>query len=237
MRDVVTATSLLLSPIIDSTRPLDAVVPTLATTSPSATRYFMQENNDVQFVEEEEDMSMEEIQNTLQSNVAGIDKGSVKGKGKANAPLELSPSIVTRKANSLPELSQSVVPRSLLQRMAGPSDQKAGLGIRDKEEVKRVIYEASKGSDFFKDQERKDADLTMKVDSVIQRLQILIDQRDGVLEEEEILVDQMIARLELERNLKETIVVVDADAFYARLVVELLLRCGNLTASHIHDQL
>jgi hypothetical protein len=188
----------------------------------------MQEHNDVQFVEEEEDMSMEGIQNTLKT---------IKGKGKANALPELSPSTVTRKANSLPELSQSVAPRSLLQRMAGPSDQKAGLGIRNKEEVKRVIYEASKGSDYFKDQERKDRDLTIKVDSVIQRLQILIDQRDGVLEEEEILVDQMIARLELERNLKETIVVVDADAFYARLVVELLLRCGNLTASHIHNQL
>lgn len=37
---------------------------------------------------------------------------------------------------------------SLRTRMAGPSDQKAGL-LRDPEEVKQIIWEASKGSKFF----------------------------------------------------------------------------------------
>ncbi len=79
---------------------------------------------------------------------------------------------------------------SLMNRMSGPSDQKAGLS-RDPDEVKRsvgersgrvqlpgrrgggsrlmqwaggcrIIYEASKGSKFFLDQQRRDEELTIK---------------------------------------------------------------------------
>lgn len=73
---------------------------------------------------------------------------------------------------------------SLMNRMSGPSDQKAGL-LRDPDEVKtvsqsnsdqlatkteltvidraaKIIYQASKGSKFFLDQQRRDAELTIK---------------------------------------------------------------------------
>lgn len=38
---------------------------------------------------------------------------------------------------------------SMLKRMGGPSDLKAGLGKRDPEEVQKIIYEASKGKSTF----------------------------------------------------------------------------------------
>lgn len=96
-----------------------------------------------------------------------------------------------------------------MNRMSGPSDQKAGLS-RDPEEVKRIIYEASKGSKFFLDQQRRDAELTIKVDAMLARLDRAVAERGGDLSAEEDAVDGMIDALERERNLGETIIVVDA---------------------------
>ncbi|KDE05235.1 hypothetical protein MVLG_04370 [Microbotryum lychnidis-dioicae p1A1 Lamole] len=119
-----------------------------------------------------------------------------KGKGKNKALDQNEPSV------------------SLMRRLAGPSDQKAGL-LRDKDEVKQIIYEASKGSAYFKQQEKRDAELTLKVDVMVSRLEREIKSRRGNLSAEEALADAMIAEMEKTRVLSETIVVVDADAFYA----------------------
>lgn len=111
--------------------------------------------------------------------------------------------------------AQSEVSVSLLQRLAGPSDQKAGLGIRDKEEVKRIIYEASSGSPYFRDMQKRDAELTKKVEVLQKKLEREMSLRKGDVSEEEKLVDAMIVKLETERDLSQTIIVVDADAFFA----------------------
>ncbi|SCV73369.1 BQ2448_7295 [Microbotryum intermedium] len=115
------------------------------------------------------------------------------------------------KAKALDQKEPSV---SLMRRLAGPSDQKAGL-LRDKDEVKQIIYEASKGSAYFKQQEKRDAELTLKVDAMVSRLEGEVKSRRGNLRAEEAMVDAMIAEMEKTRVLSETIVVVDADAFYA----------------------
>jgi DNA polymerase kappa len=97
-----------------------------------------------------------------------------------------------------------------MRRMAGPSDQKAGLS-RDAEEVKRIIYEASKGSKYFAKQQAEDLKLTEKVEVLNRTLEELKRERGGDLSEEEALVDEMIRKLEEGRVVDECIVVVDAD--------------------------
>lgn len=121
---------------------------------------------------------------------------------------------------------------SLVQRLSGPSDQKAGIGgFRTKEEVDEIIYEASKGSAYFLNQQAKDAQLTIKVEALVKRLDRLVENRGGVLLEEEKAVDRMILELEKERDLtqvrktihilngyessSQVVAVIDADAFFA----------------------
>ncbi|KAL8276381.1 hypothetical protein RQP46_011226 [Phenoliferia psychrophenolica] len=104
--------------------------------------------------------------------------------------------------------------KSLMNRLSGPSDQKAGL-TRDPEEVKRIIYEASKGSPYFINEQRKDAELTAKVDAMVARLDAQIKAKGGNLKFEEAAADDIIRQLEKQRDLSQAIVVVDADAFYA----------------------
>lgn len=110
--------------------------------------------------------------------------------------------------------------------MGGPSDQKAGL-LRDPEEVKQIIWEASKGSKYFlvsppprtqrssahlcdwQDQQRRDEELTVKVNKLTHHLDSLVQQRGNDLRAEEALVDQKLAAYERKRDLSQTIVVVE----------------------------
>ncbi|KAK4055057.1 hypothetical protein OIO90_003398 [Microbotryomycetes sp. JL221] len=103
---------------------------------------------------------------------------------------------------------------SLLHRLAGPSDQKAGLG-RTREQVAQVSYEVSKGSKYFLQQEEKDAQLTIRVEKLVAKLDERVQERHGNLANEEQYVDEMLEELEKTRCLTETVCVVDADAFYA----------------------
>ncbi|KIJ67784.1 hypothetical protein HYDPIDRAFT_107278 [Hydnomerulius pinastri MD-312] len=109
-----------------------------------------------------------------------------------------------------PEPSQDSA--SLLKRLAGPSSTKAGL-VQDQSEINRIIAEVSKGSKFYENEKRKDKELSEKIGKILK-------QRDEVLHNVDIHaieknVDHIIEELEQERDLSQTIVHVDMDAFYA----------------------
>jgi DNA polymerase kappa len=108
-----------------------------------------------------------------------------------------------------PQASQH---HSLKHQLLGPSLTKAGQDAVDQKKVSEVIYEASRGSKFFNNEEVKDKTLTTKIDRILKRkaqlekLDLKTDLRRA---------DDYIASLELSRDLSQTIVHIDCDAFYA----------------------
>ncbi|GAA5827398.1 hypothetical protein JCM11251_003793 [Rhodosporidiobolus azoricus] len=107
-----------------------------------------------------------------------------------------------------------IVPTTtMLARMSGPSDLKAGVGgKRTAEEVQKIIYEASKGSKYFNDQERRDKELEIKTT----RLKRLLAEQEAKADGYEVeKVDRILEQLEEKRDLSRVIALIDADAFYA----------------------
>ncbi|KAL9629725.1 MAG: hypothetical protein Q9204_005111, partial [Flavoplaca sp. TL-2023a] len=78
--------------------------------------------------------------------------------------------------------------------------------------VSEIIYNASKGSKFFNNEEYKDKNLTHKIEKILARKRQLerIDLTSDIRR-----ADEYIAELELSRDLSQTVVHVDCDAFYA----------------------
>ncbi|KAI5117782.1 hypothetical protein M0805_000425 [Coniferiporia weirii] len=112
---------------------------------------------------------------------------------------------------------QSQDSASLVKRLAGPSVTKAGLA-KDQTEINRIIAEASKGSKFYENEKRKDKELTKRIAKILKI-------KDDVMKEADIRrveadADRLFTELEGTRDLSQTIVHVDMDAFYAN--VELL---------------
>ncbi|KAH6620002.1 DNA-directed polymeras-like protein kappa [Boeremia exigua] len=101
---------------------------------------------------------------------------------------------------------------SLKYHLLGPSLTKAGQDTVDQQKVSEIIYNASKGSKFFNNEEVKDKNLTEKIVKILakkaelDKLDISSDLRRA---------DDYIAELELSRDLSQTIVHLDCDAFYA----------------------
>ncbi|KAF9529242.1 DNA/RNA polymerase [Crepidotus variabilis] len=122
-------------------------------------------------------------------------------------------------ANNSPEEApqQSQATESLLHRMAGPSSGKAGLA-KDQTEINRIIVEASKGSKFYENEKKKDKELTLRIDRILKLREDVV--RGADLTKIETAVDQILMQLEEQRDLTQSIVHVDMDAFYAS--VELL---------------
>ncbi|KAG0645586.1 Meiotically up-regulated 40 [Hyphodiscus hymeniophilus] len=96
--------------------------------------------------------------------------------------------------------------------LLGPSLTKSGQDDVDQQKVSEVIYNASKGSKYFNNEEARDKNLTHKIDRILEKkkqlekLDLAHDRRKA---------DECIAELELFRDLSQTIVHIDCDAFYA----------------------
>lgn len=80
------------------------------------------------------------------------------------------------------------------------------------EQVSEIIYNASKGSKFFNREEARDKILTEKIERILVRKREL-DQQD--LTHDLRNADRIITELEVSRDLTQSIVHVDCDAFYA----------------------
>ncbi|KAK6350976.1 hypothetical protein TWF718_004154 [Orbilia javanica] len=122
---------------------------------------------------------------------------------------EVAQTGVANDENNLPEpSSQSTLKKQLL----GPSVLKPGQDNVDQSRVAEIIYEASKGSKYFANESRKDLELTKRIDRIL-RKKAELEKTDtsGDLKR----ADAHIAALELERDLSQTIIHVDCDAFYA----------------------
>lgn len=96
--------------------------------------------------------------------------------------------------------------------LLGPSLTKSGQDNVDQKKVSEIIYNASKGSRFFNNEENKDKSLTIKINRILakrrqlQKLDLKTDLRKA---------DEAIARHELSRDLSQAMVHIDCDAFYA----------------------
>ncbi|KAL7779548.1 hypothetical protein CFE70_009052 [Pyrenophora teres f. teres 0-1] len=101
---------------------------------------------------------------------------------------------------------------SLKYHLLGPSLTKAGQDSVDQTKVAEIIYNASKGSKFFNNEETKDKNLTEKITKILAKRQQL-DKLD--LTSDLRRADDYIAELELSRDLSQVVVHLDCDAFYA----------------------
>ncbi|KAI8874308.1 DNA/RNA polymerase [Ramicandelaber brevisporus] len=122
---------------------------------------------------------------------------------------------------------------SMRHRLAGASSGKAGLNQAERERIEQIIYEASKGSPFYENEERKDERLTHHIAQLRVKLaQVEQQARTTEIAMHEILLggsnetrskseaEKMIAQFESKRDLTRTIVHVDMDMFFA--AVEML---------------
>lgn len=96
--------------------------------------------------------------------------------------------------------------------LLGPSLTKAGQDAVDQQKVSEVIYNASKGSKFFNNEEVRDKTLTDKITKILAKKQQLekLDLTSYLRR-----ADDYIAELELSRDLSQVLVHIDCDAFYA----------------------
>lgn len=101
---------------------------------------------------------------------------------------------------------------SLKHHLLGPSLTKAGQNGVDQKKVAEIIYEASKGSKFFNNEEVKDKNLTAKIERILDT-KAQLDKID--LKHDLRRADNYIAELELSRDLTQHVVHIDCDAFYA----------------------
>jgi DNA polymerase kappa len=96
--------------------------------------------------------------------------------------------------------------------LLGPSLTKSGQDSVDQQKISEIIYNASKGSKFFNNEEVKDKTLTEKINRILakksqlEKLNLSSDLRKA---------DDYIAELELSRDLSQVVVHIDCDAFYA----------------------
>uniref|UniRef100_A0A1J3JRA6 DNA polymerase kappa n=1 Tax=Noccaea caerulescens TaxID=107243 RepID=A0A1J3JRA6_NOCCA len=89
---------------------------------------------------------------------------------------------------------------------------KAGMEGVDKERVQRIVYEMSKGSKYFQNEQRKEALMKQKIEHMRDRCAKL---SSSDLSNYQKVVDRRILELEATRDLSRIWLHVDMDAFYA----------------------
>ncbi|CBI22452.3 hypothetical protein VitviT2T_003660 [Vitis vinifera] len=89
---------------------------------------------------------------------------------------------------------------------------KAGMDGVDKEKVQRTVYEMSKGSKYFENEERKEAFIRQKIDNMRARCAKL---SASDISHYQMVADKRILELEATRDLSRIWLHVDMDAFYA----------------------
>jgi DNA polymerase kappa len=89
---------------------------------------------------------------------------------------------------------------------------KAGLNSVNEEEATRIILETSKGTEFYKNEERKEKILERRIKEVVELAGTLSDEERKRLEK--LIDEQFIAPWEKERDFSRTIVHLDMDAFF-----------------------
>ena len=91
---------------------------------------------------------------------------------------------------------------------------KAGMEGLDKERINQVIIQASKGSMYYKNEQRKDQEISRRVSHMLGVLRGLsADRKVAAMKA----MDRKAAAMEASRNLNRIIVHVDMDAFYAAI--------------------
>ena len=116
-------------------------------------------------------------------------------------------------SDDAPEPSQH---HSLKYHLLGPSLTKSGQDGVNQTAVSEIIYNASKGSKYFTNEENKDKTLTVKINSILaKKRELQRIEAQGGLKKELKKADDYIAQLEYARDLSQTIVHIDCDAFYA----------------------
>ncbi|CAG8534187.1 7322_t:CDS:10 [Ambispora leptoticha] len=101
---------------------------------------------------------------------------------------------------------------SLRDRISGLAATKAGMQGVDKEKVKRLIYESSKGSAFFQNEKKKDEATSEKINEMLQKYETI---KKSDLLRDSIIVESKVKELEQLRDMTQTIVHIDMDAFFA----------------------
>lgn len=101
---------------------------------------------------------------------------------------------------------------TLKYQLLGPSLTKAGQDAVDQAKVSEIIFNASKGSKFFNNEEARDRTLTEKITKILARKRQL-EKLD--LSHDLRRADDYLAELELGRDLSQVIIHIDCDAFYA----------------------
>ncbi|XP_053444449.1 DNA polymerase kappa isoform X2 [Nycticebus coucang] len=99
----------------------------------------------------------------------------------------------------------------LLLRM-GLNDNKAGMEGLDKEKINKIIMEATKGSRFYVNELKKEKQVNQRIENMIQQKAKITSQQ---LWKAQVQVDRFAMELEQSRDLNNTIVHIDMDAFYA----------------------
>jgi len=104
-----------------------------------------------------------------------------------------------------------------LDRLYGQSANKAGVPQEDKARFQHIIAEASKGSSFSANEQKKSDQTEQRVRKLSERIQHCKAERKGDLRNEEREAESVRKELEMNgyTNYDQTVAVADADAFYA----------------------
>nr|POF02549.1 dna polymerase kappa [Quercus suber] len=121
-----------------------------------------------------------------------------------------------RDEDRLPEATPGTQHRTLKYHLLGPSLTKSGQDGVDQKKVAEIIYNASKGSKFFNNEETKDKALTIKISRILAKKRELERiEAAGGLKNELKRADEYVAEMEYGRDLTQAVIHVDCDAFYA----------------------